>query len=449
MADNNKSVFEMSNKLTTIMLNGRSYLPWSRVVSIALGGRSKLGYVNGLIRAPASTDAKSAEWQANDNRVLSWLCNSMEYQIYEIFAYSEIAKSLWDSLQDMYGNIDNASRVFELQQDLAHTEQSPNQTFIEHLGNLKKKWDELRQPEYEDLKRQILMSSTLPNFATVCAIVQREETRCRVMTSNSKKGADLIESSAHAAKTNGGHYGSDGGRFGSGKGKGRNKKFHCDYCDRDGHSKDHCWELYPHLRPYKDKRAQTQGSTSDFQASLSKLALQLYHLIQFGGIKSSISDSSNLAQSSNSQALMALSSKSSFIVDSGATNHMCNTYYGISDFRVHSEGSHGPITVANGTQDPVEGQGTINLFSAACDVLFVPSLSSNLLSVSKLTNELDCNVVFSQQKAVVQDKLTGRTIGEGRLQQGLYVVDFPSEALVTRTDKEATSQLSHLRMGHP
>ena len=164
------------------------------------------------------------------------------------------------------------------------------------------------------------MSSTLPNFATVCAIVQREETHCRVMTSNSKKGADLVKSSTHAAKTNGGHYGSDGGQFGSGKGKGKghNNKFHCDYCDKDGHSKDLCWELYPHLKPNKDERedakvaTQTQGSTSDFQAALSKLSFQFQHLIQSGGIKSSISDSNNLAQSSYSLAFMTFVFKKFF-----------------------------------------------------------------------------------------------------------------------------------------
>ena len=112
-------------------------------LELALGGRPKLGYMNGLIRAPASTDAKFVEWQANDNIVMSWLFNSMETQIYEIFAHSETTKSLWDSLQDMYGNVDNASYVFELQRELTHIEQSPNRTFIEHLGNLKKKRHEL------------------------------------------------------------------------------------------------------------------------------------------------------------------------------------------------------------------------------------------------------------------------------------------------------------------
>lgn len=70
--------------------------------------------------------------------------------------------------------------------------------------------------------------------------------------------------------------------------------------------------------------------------------------------------------------------------------------------------------MANGTdQILVEEKGTVNLFSTTCDVLFVPASSSNLLSISKLTKELHCNVIFSHQKVVFQDTFTGRRIGKG------------------------------------
>ncbi|KAM0978925.1 hypothetical protein TB1_014073 [Malus domestica] len=38
--------------LSLVLLNEFNYLPWSRAVSLALGRRSKLGYVNGTIQAP-------------------------------------------------------------------------------------------------------------------------------------------------------------------------------------------------------------------------------------------------------------------------------------------------------------------------------------------------------------------------------------------------------------
>jgi hypothetical protein len=51
----NTSEGEQSNpnqRLGSVLLNELNYLPWSRAVTIALGGRSKLGYVNGHIKAP-------------------------------------------------------------------------------------------------------------------------------------------------------------------------------------------------------------------------------------------------------------------------------------------------------------------------------------------------------------------------------------------------------------
>ncbi|GAV76770.1 UBN2_3 domain-containing protein [Cephalotus follicularis] len=184
-------------------------MPWARAISVALGGRSKIGHIMGIVTPPAATDDKFESWRSSDNQVMTWIFNSMEPEVYEIFAYSEIAKELWDSIKEHYGNQNNISRVFELQQEVCQTKQLPTQSFNEHLGLIKKRWDELKQyhpkaatvdeyvireeqdklfmllasvrPEYEDAKRQILMTTPLPSFATVCNIIQREETRRRVM----------------------------------------------------------------------------------------------------------------------------------------------------------------------------------------------------------------------------------------------------------------------------
>ena len=38
-----------NKKLSSVLLNEFNYLPWSRAVSLALGGKSKLGFINGSI----------------------------------------------------------------------------------------------------------------------------------------------------------------------------------------------------------------------------------------------------------------------------------------------------------------------------------------------------------------------------------------------------------------
>ncbi|KAM1273738.1 hypothetical protein ACFX2H_023597 [Malus domestica] len=44
-----------NQRLCSVLLNEFNYLPWSLAVSLALGGRSKLGYVNGTIKPLEST----------------------------------------------------------------------------------------------------------------------------------------------------------------------------------------------------------------------------------------------------------------------------------------------------------------------------------------------------------------------------------------------------------
>ncbi|RXH71979.1 hypothetical protein DVH24_025480 [Malus domestica] len=44
-----------NQRLCSVLLNEFNYLPWSRAVSLALGGRSKLGFINGSFEPLEST----------------------------------------------------------------------------------------------------------------------------------------------------------------------------------------------------------------------------------------------------------------------------------------------------------------------------------------------------------------------------------------------------------
>jgi len=70
-----------NQRLGSVLLNEFNFLPWSRAVSIALRGRSKLGYVNSHIRPLDSSSQAYDAWQCKDQLVMSWLLNSMENHI--------------------------------------------------------------------------------------------------------------------------------------------------------------------------------------------------------------------------------------------------------------------------------------------------------------------------------------------------------------------------------
>ncbi|GKA40567.1 polyprotein [Tanacetum coccineum] len=90
------------------------------------------------------------------------------------------------------------------------------------------------------------------------------------------------------------------------------------------------------------------------------------------------------------------SSSTKWVIDSGASDHMT-----------------------------VLGSGTVNLSPSISlsSVLSLPKFSFNLLSVSRITNNLQCSVKFYPEYYVFKDLKTKKIIGRGRKCDGLYVFE--------------------------
>ena len=214
-----------SQKMTTVLLNGFNYLPWSRAVTIALGGRSRLGFINGKAPAPDSSSPDFEKWLAKDQMVMSWMLNSMDRNLAEMFSYYQSSFELWEAVREMYGNQNNSARIFQIQQDITSVQQN-GQPFVQLLSKLKSLWNELEiyrphsidpkvlrnrkeedqifqllaslGPEFEDLRSHILMNDELPSLKSVCATIQREEIKRKVMPrENPLKFADSHACVAH------------------------------------------------------------------------------------------------------------------------------------------------------------------------------------------------------------------------------------------------------------
>ncbi|KAM1606975.1 hypothetical protein ACFX1Z_027611 [Malus domestica] len=93
-------------------------------------------------------------------------------------------------------------------------------------------------PEYEDLRSHVLMNHDLPSFSIVCATIQREETRRKIMTVKLKENIPKarVYLSNHKTSEERGY-------------KGKKPIVKCSYYDTGGQTRDHCWILHPELRP--------------------------------------------------------------------------------------------------------------------------------------------------------------------------------------------------------
>jgi Integrase core domain/gag-polypeptide of LTR copia-type len=470
-----------NSSLTNVLLTGKNYLPWARAVTVALGGRSKLGHINGKTPKPDKGDTEIEAWQANDHLVMSWLFNSMKPEIYDIFSYSETAKILWDKLKEMYGRSNNAARVFELQQNLAKCKKAGNQSVTDHLGKMTKQWEELRLyrpvsaqvndyiqreeqdriflylaslgPEFEEARRSILLRPELPSFSMVCSIIQNEEDRSRVMETEHKVTSESIENSALNIVSNNRDH------LNLGRGKG-NSKYYCNHCRRDGHSRERCWVLHPHLRPSRSKPQtanlcgpvdNTVGTDSKLadvnltiENKLNDLAQQVQALLR--AQRSAPGPETVNAVKVNGNPLI-FNTQFKLIVDSGASDNMVYSDTGL--VQIDKNCAHSHVLVANGQKVPTRGKGTLNLFQKETDAIVVPDLKSNLLSVSKCTNNWNCNIIFTPQKVLFQDRNSGKMIGEGKLSEGLYVVDSIPSVMAAINSRSISPNLWHNRLGHP
>lgn len=90
------------------------------------------------------------------------------------------------------------------------------------------------------------------------------------------------------------------------------------------------------------------------------------------------------------------------------------------------------------------------------NVFHVPNMSCNLLSVSKITLDIECHVIFDSSSCKLQELNSGRMISNGRKTNGLYFFEDDknlgrqsknSYLYYSLTFKENDVMLWHYRLG--
>ena len=121
--------------------------------------------------------------------------------------------------------------------------------------------------------------------------------------------------------------------------------------------------------------------------------------------------------------------------------------------------SNRKIVLADGTTTTVAGVGDVqvNPDLVLKNVLHVPRLSTNLVSIQKLTQDLICRVIFYASYCEFQDQSSDRKIGLAKEHNGLYYLSASSQP---ESNKSASSTsffsssnkdviwLHHRRLGH-
>ena len=103
------------------------------------------------------------------------------------------------------------------------------------------------------------------------------------------------------------------------------------------------------------------------------------------------------------------------------------------------------VQIANGKPMPilrfinVSFSSTLSLSS----ILLAPNISNNLLSISKITKNLNCSVTFHSTHYVFQDNLTKMTIGLGK-ERGSLLLER-DKGITTKVRSHSTSNKGDVR----
>ncbi|KAL5571608.1 hypothetical protein UlMin_021205 [Ulmus minor] len=434
--EDSNSVIYLSNGdhpglgLVSSSLTGSNYNSWHQSMVIALIAKNKFGFVDGSIAKPEIGDNLYHFWSRCNNMVMSWFLNAVSKDIADNIMYIHDARSMWIDLHDQF-NQSNGPRIFQLKQQIHALTQGSNDVSA-YFTKLKIFWDELRDfrpapvcncggmkslidyqhedyvlqflmglnESFSQIRAQILMSDSLPSINKVFSLVIQEERQCSMHFYGSYMPP--ISASYGVASSNYSAY------------KGKKDKPVCTHCGFFGHTTQVTPENHQHFSnntsPLHDLTA------NEYQHLISLLSTQLQ------GISQDTKEQQPVM--SNFTGISSLIAANVWIIDSGATHHVCHDLSLFDSFDNNYVSTF--VLLPTGHTATISKIGSVRLSPSLVlsKVLYVPSFIFNLLSVSSLTKSLSCSLFFHDDGCVIQDT-QGMEIGTSKRVGHLYHLIFP------------------------
>ena len=79
-----------------------------------IGARNKSGFLTDATQKPLTRDSTLEPWPIDNNRVKSWLIDSMNPTLMQRFIHLQTAKEIWDAVAKRFYDGSNETQLFEL-----------------------------------------------------------------------------------------------------------------------------------------------------------------------------------------------------------------------------------------------------------------------------------------------------------------------------------------------
>ena len=389
-----------SKEVTVIPLNGSNYPTWKVQCRMALRKDGLWSIVSSSERPPNPTEAdKYAKFVARRDRALAIIVLSVQPSLLYLIGDPEDPIIVWQKLADQFQKKTWANKL-ELRRKLYSLRLKGSGCVQEHIKAMTEIFDALSvvgDPVSED-DRVVHLLASLPesfNMLVTALEANAEVPKMELVTEwllheerklKERKGADVSSEKAMTAKQT----------FKKGP--------KCHYCGKFGHIRRNCRKF----------AQENKSDSSDKERTKS-----VKHQANTAGTRqrdSSSSDSESVGLVVRHALSASAGMHESWIVDSGATCHMCNDrrlFVELCNLEKPLE-----VTLGDGHELDAIGRGIVvletNLPSGRTkkcklhDVLYVPKLSYNLLSVSRISDagkttrfgEASCQILDDNRKLI-------------------------------------------------
>jgi hypothetical protein len=470
----------------------------------AIGAKNKFDFVDGTIKVPDDFDPSYRAWCRCNVLIHSWIMNSVDDSIAQSIVYLENAIDVWNELKERFSRGDYI-RISELQVEIYGLKQG-NRSVSEFYTALKILWEELEaylpapvcncprkcvcvtgvrnakdqhdlirkirfltglNDSFDMVRSQILLMDPLPPLNKVFSMVIQHERQFVASNSglefeDSKVSVNASDSRRSQGRGKGGY---------NGQSNSGSKKRYCTYCGKDNHIVDNCYKKHGYPPNFgKSTNANSANIDDQFDVddvrstkgsdsyTLTKAQYEkLVNLLQSsasaqvnGASTSNLGNVTAMNHQGNTNAAYSYSHSSygAWIIDSGASDHICSN---ITLFDDYHDITPIQVKMPNGTIAYAKQAGSVKLSDnfVVNNVLLVPEFSLNLLSVPRLTYNSQIVVHFDGLACLIQEKKSIKMIGSGELIEGLYYLTTQPKPVAANTQYSYSKQaLLHFRLGH-
>jgi hypothetical protein len=331
-------------------LNGRkNYTSWSFAIKNILIVSDLWDFVERPTEKKETLDEKTF---ANlDAKAKAKICLSLAPSVYPVVIGTTTAQATWKKLQETYAD-SGLSRQLHLLRKMFNTKLSAYQTMEMYISDIKGTQQQLVEIDSaleDELVGVIMLTGLTDEYNPLVMALENSGTKI----SSDSVASVLLKEDVRRAPTS--------SNTNSALSTKKNVP-QCSYCKKFGHLVSVC------------RKRKCNQNLTNYTTDISLL-------------------SSFIDRSANH------TSSTTWYIDSGATSHMCNNKDMFRDMTRQSNS----VTVANSEKVPSEGKGTVSLhvsnnIHTISNVLFVPKLAVNLISVSSLIQK-GFVVVFTSKGA--------------------------------------------------